>query len=108
MADSDTVISGTSYVKSKITNDDCILIYDASSLITHILIRASRKFPKLRVIVVDSRPGLRGKHTMEQLVKHGIDCTYILINAISFIMNKVTARTIVLFLFYAFSILFNG
>lgn len=90
LADSDTVISGTSYVKSKITNDDCILVYGYSSLIAHLLIRASRKFPKLRVVVVDSRPGFRGKNTMEQLVKHGIDCTYILINGISFIMKQVT------------------
>lgn len=90
LADSDTVISGTSYVKSKITNDDCVLIYGASSLITHILVQASRKFPKLRVIIVDSRPKLGGKKVMEELVKHGIDCTYVLINAISFIMNKVT------------------
>lgn len=90
LADSDTVISGTSYVKSKITNDDCILVYGYSSLITQILTRASRKFPKLRVVVVDSRPKYRGKITMDQLVKHGIDCTYVLINGVSFVMKQVT------------------
>jgi len=90
LADSDTVISGNSYVKSKITNDDCILIYGGSSLVTHLMIQASHKFPKMRVIVVDSRPNLRGKKVMETLVKHGVNCTYVLINGISFIMNKVT------------------
>ena len=90
LADSDTIISGTSYVKSKITNDDCILIYGGSSLVTHLLIQASRKFPKIRVVVVDSRPKLKGKQTMEQLVKHGINCTYVLIKSISFVMNRVT------------------
>jgi len=90
LADSDTVISGTSYVKSKITNDDCILVFGASTLVTHLLVQANRKFSKLRVIVVDSRPKLMGKLVMEQLVKHGINCTYVLINAISFIMHKVT------------------
>jgi translation initiation factor eIF-2B subunit delta len=90
LADSDTIISGTEYVKSKITNEDCILIYGGSSLITHLIIQASRKYSKIRVIVVDSRPKLNGKHVLEQLVKHGIDCTYVLINALSFVMNKVT------------------
>lgn len=42
------------------------------------------------MVVVDSRPKLQGKKVLEELVKQGIECTYGLINAISFIMPKVT------------------
>lgn len=90
LAHSDIIISGTSYAKSKITNDDCLLVYGNSSLVTHILLEASTKFPNMHVIVVDSRPKYKGKQTIEKLIKHDIKCTYVLINAISFIMNKVT------------------
>jgi translation initiation factor eIF-2B subunit delta len=90
LANSEVVISGTSYAKSKITNDDCLLIYGSSSLVLHVLIQASRKFSNIHVIVVDSRPNLKGKIVLEQLVKNGFKCSYILINAISFVMNRVT------------------
>ena len=88
LADSDIIISGTS--KSKITDQDCILTYGCSSLVTNVLIEASRKFPNMKVIVVDSRPKYKGRKTLDQLTKNGINCTYVLINAIGFIMNKVT------------------
>jgi translation initiation factor eIF-2B subunit delta len=42
------------------------------------------------VIIVDSRPKISGKTTLEKLSKKGIDCTYILINAVSFVMKSVT------------------
>ena len=44
----------------------------------------------MRVIIVDSRPKLRGKSLLEKLAKHEINSTYVLINGISFVMNKVT------------------
>ena len=90
LADSEIVISGTSYAKSKITNDDCILIYSCSSLVLNVLLRAHKKFPNLKVMVVDSRPKLKGRVSLERLAKHGINCTYVLINAISFVMSRVT------------------
>ena len=65
LADCEIVISGTSYAKSKITNDDCILIYGCSSLVINVLLRAHKKFPNLKVIVVDARPKLRGKVALE-------------------------------------------
>lgn len=90
LANNDIVISGTSYAKSKITNDDNILIYGYSSLITQVLLEARRKFPKMHVIVVDSRPKLKGKSILEHLIKHDINCTYTSINGISFVMNRVS------------------
>ncbi len=90
LADVETIISGTSYSRSKITNSDCLLIYGYSSLVTHVLLQARRKFPKMHVIVVDSRPKYKGQITLEQLLKHDINCSYVMINAISFVMPKVT------------------
>lgn len=85
----DTENSVTSYARSKISDNDTILIYGYSSLVTRILIEANQKFSNIKVIIVDSRPKYRGKHTLEKLLKHGIDCSYVLINGISFIMNRV-------------------
>lgn len=90
LANNDIVISGTAYAKSKITNDDTLLVYGYSSLVTHVLLQARRKFPNIHVIVVDSRPRLKGKLLLEELIKHDVNCTYLLINSISFIMNRVT------------------
>lgn len=90
LANSEVIISGTSYIKSKITNDDCLLVFGSSSLVSHVLIEASRKFSNMHVIVVDSRPKLRGKILLEELVNHGINCSYVMINAISYVMNRVT------------------
>lgn len=45
---------------------------------------------KFRVIVVDSRPDHEGREMLKSLTMLGINCTYVLINAISFIMPEVT------------------
>lgn len=45
---------------------------------------------KFRVIVVDSRPFLEGQEMLRKLVSYNINCTYVLINAVSFIMPEVT------------------
>jgi len=44
---------------------------------------------QFRVVVVDGRPWLEGKEQLRRLAKHGIECSYILINALSFIMPEV-------------------
>ena len=90
MAHEDVVISGSSYAKSKITNDDCILVYGCSSLVTQVICEAHKRFKGFKVIIVDSRPKFSGKTTLEKLSKKRIDCTYILINAVSFVMKRVT------------------
>jgi translation initiation factor eIF-2B subunit delta len=90
LAHEDVVISGSSYAKSKLTDDDCILVYGCSSLVTQVLREAHKKFKNFKVIVVDSRPKCNGKTTLEKLSNKGIDSTYILINAVSFVMKRVT------------------
>ena len=90
LASADIIISGTSYARSQITDDDCLLVYGYSPLVVRVLLEARRRFAKMRVIVVDSRPDYKGRILLDQLIKHDITCTYLLVNAISFVMSKVT------------------
>ena len=45
---------------------------------------------KFRVVVMDSRPQLEGRPLLRRLLSHGIACTYVLLNAASYIMTEVT------------------
>jgi len=45
---------------------------------------------KFRVVVMDSRPQLEGRALLRRLLSHGIACTYVLLNAASYIMSEVT------------------
>ncbi|XP_076174581.1 eukaryotic translation initiation factor 2B subunit delta [Ptiloglossa arizonensis] len=77
-------------IQTKISNGDVILTYGYSSLIHKILLDAHIARKQFRVIVVDGRPWLEGKEQLRRLVKHGIECTYILINALSYVMPEVS------------------
>nr|XP_023011803.1 translation initiation factor eIF-2B subunit delta [Leptinotarsa decemlineata] len=77
-------------VGEKIINGDVILTYGCSSLVRKILLEAHKNGKKFEVIVVDGRPLLEGREMLRRLVISGIKCTYVLINSISYIMNKVT------------------
>ncbi|XP_058020628.1 translation initiation factor eIF-2B subunit delta isoform X2 [Ahaetulla prasina] len=73
----------------KINDGDVILVYGCSSLVSRILCEAhtNRAF---RVVVVDSQPRLEGRETLCRLVKQGIRCSYVLINAISYVLPEVS------------------
>ncbi|XP_014216329.1 translation initiation factor eIF-2B subunit delta [Copidosoma floridanum] len=77
-------------IQKKIFNGDVILTYGFSSVIHKSLCDAHDSKKQFRVIVVDGRPWLEGKELLRRLVKHGIDCSYVLINALSFIMPQVS------------------
>lgn len=77
-------------IRKKISNGNVILTYGHSSLIHKILVEAHTAGKQFRVIVVDGRPWLEGKEQLRRLAKHGIECSYILINALSFIMPEVS------------------
>lgn len=49
----------------------------------------AKKGRAFRVIVVDSRPRLEGRETLRRLVRRGIHCTYVMINAISYVLPEV-------------------
>lgn len=63
----------------------------SSSLVNRTLCDAhAKKGRAFRVIVVDSRPRLEGQETLRRLVRKGIHCTYVMINAISYVLPEVS------------------
>lgn len=77
-------------VNKKISDNDIILIYGYSSLILRILVDAQKAGKKFRVVIVDARPLLEGREMLRRLVCANIECSYLLINAVSFVMSRVT------------------
>jgi translation initiation factor eIF-2B subunit delta len=78
------------YVSSKIQNGDVILVYGCSTSVLSSLKHSSAQGKKFRVVVVDSRPRLEGKTLLKELKNSGLDCTYILLNAVSYLLREVT------------------
>ncbi|XP_071710938.1 translation initiation factor eIF2B subunit delta-like isoform X2 [Rutidosis leptorrhynchoides] len=92
-----------SHAVTKVRDGDVLLTYGSSSAVEMILLHAHELNKKFRVVIVDSRPKLEGKLLLRRLVGKGISCTYVYINAVSYIMHEVTR----LFL-GASSVLANG
>lgn len=81
-------ISG--FLQEKITDGDVLLTFACSSLIQFICEEAKRRQVAFRVIVVDSRPGCEGQELLRRLHATGIPCTYVLINAVGYVMAGAT------------------
>lgn len=62
----------------------------SSSLINYICEEAKKRKVDFRVIVVDSRPFCEGQELLRRLTANEIACSYVLINAVSFVMPEVT------------------
>lgn len=68
---------------------DVILVFGRSEVVNRLLLDAALTDGKtFRVIVVDSRPLLEGRDTLEILSRAGIPCTYVLLNALSYLMMR--------------------
>lgn len=68
---------------------DVILVFGKSEVINRLLLDAALVDKKtFRVIVVDSRPLLEGRDTLQILSRAGISCTYVLLNALSYLMMR--------------------
>lgn len=68
---------------------DVILVFGKSEVINRLLLDVALTDGKsFRVIVVDSRPLLEGRDTLEILSRAGIPCTYVLLNALSYLMMR--------------------
>lgn len=83
------------HAESKITDGDVILTYAKNDLIQMLLSNINNATDEenkknFRVILVDSRPLLEGKEMMKKLTNAGIECTYILLNSLSYVMKEVT------------------
>ncbi|KAL1925469.1 uncharacterized protein VTP21DRAFT_352 [Calcarisporiella thermophila] len=74
----------------KIQNGDVIMTYGRSSVVQALLLSAKKKGLNFRVIVVDSKPRFEGKQLLRQLCDADIKCTYVQLNAVSFVMPEVT------------------
>lgn len=75
----------------KIDLGDVILTFSNSSMVMNSLVYTWNHCHKeFRVVVVDARPAMEGRDFMKELMKNGIPCTYIYINAISYILHEVT------------------
>ncbi|XP_015791200.1 translation initiation factor eIF-2B subunit delta [Tetranychus urticae] len=75
----------------KIDHDgEVILTYGNPLLVKNILLKAFMDGKNFHVIVVDAKPRMVGKDLMKCLVSRGVKTTYIQINAIAHVMNKVT------------------
>ncbi|XP_011899633.1 PREDICTED: translation initiation factor eIF-2B subunit delta isoform X7 [Cercocebus atys] len=63
---------------------------DRSSLVSRILQEAWTEGRRFRVVVVDSRPRLEGRHTLHSLVRAGVPASYLLIPAASYVLPEVS------------------
>jgi translation initiation factor eIF-2B subunit delta len=75
---------------TKIRDGDVLLTYGSSLAVENILLHAHELGKQFRVVIVDSRPKLRGQQLLRRLVEKGLNCTYTHINAVSYIMHEVT------------------
>jgi translation initiation factor eIF-2B subunit delta len=73
---------------SKIVGGDVILVFGKSEVVNRLLLDAQQEGKAFRVIVVDSRPLLEGRDTLQILSRGGISCTYVLLNALSYLMMR--------------------
>ncbi|XP_033032113.1 translation initiation factor eIF-2B subunit delta isoform X5 [Trachypithecus francoisi] len=78
------------FAYQKISNGDVILVYGCSSLVSRILQEAWTEGRRFRVVVVDSRPWLEGRHTLHSLVHAGVPASYLLIPAASYVLPEVS------------------
>jgi translation initiation factor eIF-2B subunit delta len=76
------------HAASKIQEGDVILVFGRSEVVNRLLLDAHGDGKKFRVIVVDSRPLLEGRDTLQILSRAGISCTYVLLNALSYLMMR--------------------
>ncbi|QHN83305.1 Translation initiation factor eIF-2B subunit delta [Arachis hypogaea] len=78
------------HAATKVRDGDVLLIYGSSSVVEMILLYAHELGKQFRVVVVDSRPKLQSQALIRRLLAKGVDCTYTLINGVSYVMHEVT------------------
>lgn len=72
-----------------INDNDVIMTFGTSPLIQQVLLESAKTLT-FKVVIVDTRPLLEGKKTLEVLTKANIECIYTLLPAASVVMNQVT------------------
>jgi len=74
----------------KVTDGDVILTFAYSHIVANVLTKAAALGRTFKVMVVDCRPELEGQRMLEKLQASGIACSYIHLNALSFVVRDVT------------------
>jgi len=78
------------YACQKLLDEEVILTYGHSQVIQVLLKQQQQAAKRFRVIVVDSRPLLEGRKMLQELRQAGIECSYILLNALTYVLQDVT------------------
>lgn len=89
--------------KDIIQNNDIIMTFGYSSMISKLLLNEAKSGKNFQVIAVDNYPFNEGLIMNEKLVKNGVNCTYTLLNSVPKFMPKVNKIIV-----GASSVLING
>jgi len=77
------------HASPKIADGDVILTYASAEVVEMLLKDAhGRDGKNFRVIVADSRPLLEGRQLVKRLAASGIECTYVMLNSLSYVMMR--------------------
>lgn len=77
-------------VSNKVQDQDVILTFGRSYVVSKSLQQAAINGKRFKVIVLDTKPRFEGVRTLEELADHGIELEYANLNAISYFMKGVT------------------
>jgi len=69
---------------------DVVLTFGRSKNVADVLQTAHAQGKKFHVVVADARPCLDGRKLAQELCRSGVTCTYVLLNALSYVMPNVT------------------
>jgi len=75
---------------SKISEGDTILTFGRSHVVEQTLINAHREGLKFKVVIVNARPRNEGELLVKRLAEEGIDCAFILLTSMSYVMESVS------------------
>lgn len=74
---------------SKIVEGDVVLTYACSTSVEASLKAAHDAGKHFKVVIVDSRPTCEGRGLLHRLAAYGMECCFVMFNAVSFIMTEV-------------------
>jgi len=86
MADMIIAESGSKFIG----DGDVIMTYASSHVLEVMFKKAHDDGKRFRVIIVDSRPKFEGRALLARLVKYGIECGYVMLTALSYVLKSVT------------------
>ena len=78
------------HANDKIHDGETVLTFGYSDVVEEVLKRAHDVGKRITVVVVDARPRMEGKTMLTRLAEHGVSCSYVLLNAVSYIMKQVS------------------